>query len=180
MDMICGRDVTKYFVDERVEVEKKSLLVTIQTTSSSFVEAGLFGNTAERIGQEENLVPDMALAEAFRKCSLNNEALKLAAKGFRRAASNNLIPVMITFIKNYGAENIIDLQDENPASQKTAFHHAVIGKHVEVVTFLKNSGAKMDIPDATGKTVGALALESDSMEIRELFGVRSLSAIPHS
>lgn len=138
MDMILGKPVHHYF-----ESEKKD--VAVQCSLSSNISA-LFATT-----------------------KLSNEIHAVAAKALRRAVSENLpVSDVKSLLDEYGAENIMDLQDDNPQSGKTALHIAVLRNNTAAVQLLLGLGAKLDIKDSNGETAKSLAEKSKNDQVKEL------------
>lgn len=91
----------------------------------------------------------------YEACKLGEEFCVLTAKAVRRAASENKNKIIVNLLQGLPSEiatKIVNLQDENLASQKTALHHAVKNGHKEAQELLQQYGAKNDIKDAQGQT----------------------------
>jgi len=63
----------------------------------------------------------------------------------------------------------INAQDDNPTSQKTALHWAVIKENQKAISSLLSVGAACDIPDADGKTALDYAHAIDDINTIQLF-----------
>lgn len=88
---------------------------------------------------------------------------------FRQAAAANDLDAAVVFIENYAVN--INAADSNPASKKTALHHAVYAGHHDMVELLVKSGARTSEMDASGKSLIVYALEKgDARLIKILLG----------
>jgi hypothetical protein len=76
------------------------------------------------------------------------ESLALAAKALRRAANANRINCVKVLLREYPAKKIVNHQDNNPDSRKTALHYAAEKGYTDMIELLKAHGACDTIPDA--------------------------------
>lgn len=91
-------------------------------------------------------------------------------KAFRSAAAANKVNELEIL---YRKISTIDAQDNNPQRKRTTLHWAVEKKAINCVKWLLERGAKSNIVDANGKTVLDYANQTNSPEIRELFGINA-------
>lgn len=159
MDMALGKRVEHYF-----ESEKKDMAVQCSLSSNP---AALFS------GAEKSLPSALSLSQLFETVKLDKEFYCLASKALRRAVHENKEIEAKRLLTEFGSNNIINLQDENSASRKTALHIAISREHFQMIGLLLAHGAKTDIADACGETAVILANKSNNIEVQKLFGMAS-------
>jgi Ankyrin repeats (3 copies)/Fic/DOC family len=98
----------------------------------------------------------------LKKYNLKDASGTSLAQGLRRATANAKIEDIKYFI-DLGCE--VNQQDENPESQKTALHWAVIKTLPDAIEILVAAGAKINIQDAIQKTALDYAKEQQNEEI---------------
>ena len=120
----------------------------------SFVEKGL--PSAEKIltrrGFFSPVDPDYDKEQALKKKYDIDDTPNSYKKALRNAAAKGFDEDLEHFIL---CVDDIDAQDENPQSQRTALHWAIIRKHGGCAMILEDAAAKEDIPDAQGRTAAS-------------------------
>ena len=91
------------------------------------------------------------------------------SKALRRAVHLDAQSSVEALFHACDVKNIINSQDANPMSKKTALHIAVSRGHLTMIKFLITHGARTDIPDATGETVTNLVTQHADAKIKALF-----------
>lgn len=107
MDMVLNREVEHYF-----EAERKN----------TGVQCSLASNVTSLFGVSEKPADSLTLTKLFEGVKLDKELYVLAAKALRRTVHENKTVDSEKLLKEFGRDNIINLQDDNPASGKTALH----------------------------------------------------------
>lgn len=110
-------------------------------------------------------------ASLFAKTKLNGEFFAVAARALRRLSLGEDFSEneMQSLLNHCGADNIVNMQDSNSESQKTALHIAVMNNNVAAAKLLLRNGAQGNIQDASKETARSLAEKSENAEIRALF-----------
>lgn len=147
IDMIFERDLTHYFNQKK-------------DTSTQRISS----NSSAIFCEKQTGTDSVSVANVFKFCKLENEFYALGAKALRRAVHENSRESVESLFSEFGSENIINLQDDNPASKKTALHIAITRNHPELTTLLLDHHAKTDISDASGITAAQLIFQRAAEE----------------